>query len=159
MVTIYKDRFTRMHSCMDILENKIHVKSGFWVFKSHIYTIEELLKSEEHEKIYSLAEKTGDDIKNVDENGKLSFLERNYYHTQRNRVEDRLREINQKISIRQPTWWESMKEPLIKFIHVVMELMPERYQTLLQNVGVKLIEWTGKGAKKGYKLLSDKMKG
>ena len=52
-----------------------------------------------------------------------------------------------------------MKEPLIKFIHVVMELMPERYQTLLQNVGVKLIEWTGKGAKKGYKLLSDKMKG
>lgn len=148
-----------MHSYIDVLENKISVKSGFWVFKSHIYTIEELLKSDEHKKIYSLAEKTGDDIKHIDENGKLSFLERNYYHTQRNRVEDRLREMNQKISIRQPTWWESMKEPLIKFVYIVMEIMPERYQTLLQNVGVKLIGWTGKGAKKGYKLLSDKIKG
>lgn len=153
-----KHKFNRLYSFIDILEIKLNAKSGFWVFKSHIYTYEQLLESKTHKDIYSYSELIHNLVEHWIENNKFDVEERNFYNHERDVFEERLHEINIKMAERQPTWWESLKEPLTKFVVMVMNLLPTRYQSLLHHVGAKLLGYSETGVKKSYKLLIDKIK-
>lgn len=157
-VQSFKHRFTRLDSHLDILELKINAKSGFWVFKSHVHTVDQLFESKELKAIYSISEKTNDDINHMIDNNNFSGDTRNLYNLQRDLFEKRLRDINFKIADRQPTWWEILRAPMVEFVKQVMNFLPTRYQSLLHHVGVKLLGYSEMGAKKGYKLLVDKIK-
>lgn len=118
---------------MKSLERKIYKKDG-WIFVEHKYTIEELLDSEHHHKIYSYTDKIGDDIQKWFDEGKLSDIEEESYYLKRSEVEDELENINAQIEEREPTWWEEVKNVMEEYIVVIMDNMPEELRrTLLSN--------------------------
>lgn len=116
------------------LERKIYKKEGL-IFVEHKYTIDELLDSEHHHRIYSYTDKIGDDIQNWFDEGKLGEVEEEHYYLKRAEVEDELEDINAQIEEREPTWWEDVKGTMRKFVVIVMDNMPEELKrTLLTNL-------------------------
>lgn len=116
------------------LERKIYKKEGL-IFVEHKYTIDELLDSEHHHRIYSYTDKIGDDIQNWFDEGKLGEVEEEHYYLKRAEVEDELEDINAQIEEREPTWWEDVKGTMRKFVVTVMDNMPEELKrTLLPNL-------------------------
>lgn len=134
-VLFYEERFSRkfkkVHDEIDYLEAKIHKKKGVLFFKSHVYSVEELLKSEHHAKIYSITGKIGDDVTNWYKAGNMSSEEVKAYRDERDDVDERLHEVNLEIQNREPTWWEEIKEPFTEFYYVVMRNLPDLIPTLL----------------------------
>jgi len=139
---IFEDKFERkfrkVHYEIDYLKNKIYRKTGFLFFKSHIYSIEELLQSEHHSKIYAITEKIGDDAENWYRSGNLSEEGRSAYYRERDEVDHKLHQVNLEIQNREPTWWESVKDPFTKFVRVIMNNMPDLVRTMLDRVANSL---------------------
>ncbi len=127
------NKFVRVHREIDALRSKIYMKSGFWIFKSHCYTVEALKESEHHAKVYAYTSKIGDDVSNWFHSGKLSKLEENAYDFERYKVDERLREVNQLIESREPTWWEAVKEPMMEFVSIIDSNMPGLKFKLLES--------------------------
>ena len=46
--------------------------------------------------------------------------------------------MNLEIQNREPTWWESVREPFTKFIRIVMNNMPDLVRTMLDRVANSL---------------------
>jgi len=134
------------------LERKIYKKEGL-IFTRHIYSVDELLNSEHHRRIYSYTEKIGDDIQHWYDQGKLSEDEEEYYYLKRNEVEDELEDINTQIEEREPTWWENLQGVIIEFVTVIMNNMPESLKRTLLG-GVKEIIKLLRGGISGPKKLS-----
>ena len=65
-------KFRHVHCEIDYIRAKIHQKRGFWFFKSHIYSVDELLESPHHARIYTITAKIGDDAGNWYKCGQLS---------------------------------------------------------------------------------------
>jgi hypothetical protein len=151
------NKFVRVHREIDALRSKIYMKSGFWIFKSHCYTIEALKESDHYAKVYAYTAKIGDDISNWFHAGKLSKPEKNAYDFERFSIDERLCEVNRLIESRDPTWWESVKDPLIQFVSMIDSNMPELKFKLLSSVlsrvlpqvnAIKLIGFFSKKNKK-----------
>lgn len=135
----FRRKFKTVHYEIDYLKAKINQKSGFWIFKSHVYTIDELLASEHHAKIYAITEKIGDDAKNWHKAGELSGVARDAYYNERETVEDRLHQVNLEIQTRQPTWWEETKDAFTQFVRKVINNMPDLGWRLLDKLINKLL--------------------
>jgi len=120
-----QNKFKKVYRELEHLEQKVHKKSGFLFFESHIYTIEELLNSPHHHKIFSITEKIGADIKSWYHSGKLTSEEENVYYFERDKTEDELDRINTNIEYREPTWWEEVKGTFIEFTQRVLDNLPE----------------------------------
>jgi RNA polymerase-interacting CarD/CdnL/TRCF family regulator len=86
--------YKRMSREIEYIRIKTKQKNGLWIFQTNKYTIEELLKSEHHQKIDSIAEKLGDDVKNWCERKRLSDIEREQYHNIRDRIDEELHKVN-----------------------------------------------------------------
>ncbi|RLA69661.1 MAG: hypothetical protein DRG30_09955 [Epsilonproteobacteria bacterium] len=123
-----ESKFRKVHIELENLERKIYRKSGFLFFKSHIYTIEELMESPHHQKIFSITEKIGDDIENWFDAGKLTPKEESTYHTERDNIDEELHRIEMVIEDREPTWWEEIKGPIIEFNKRVLDNLPEEFR-------------------------------
>jgi len=129
-------KFTKVYREIEALENKIYQKKGFLFFKSHRYSIEDLLNSTHHQRIHSITSKIGDDIKNWYNSGKLTPDEEETYFDEREKVDLKLHEINLEIESREPTWWESVKEPYEKFLQIIMNNLPAELKiSLLSFMG------------------------
>ncbi len=102
-----------------------------------------MLQSEHHERINSITEKIGDDVKHWERaKGKLSsFVQIAYYY--RYKVESTLHDVNKAIENREPTWWEQCKDALGGFVVKIMNNLPEleRFLKLLPALkkGIKYI--------------------
>ena len=120
-------KFKKVYSELATLERKIFQRSGFLIFKSHIYTIEELLNSPHHQKIFSITEKIGSDMHSWYAAGKLLDSEEKEYFSHRNSVDTQLQRLNMKIQTRKPTWWEKTKGPLMEFVGLVLENLPAQF--------------------------------
>lgn len=120
-------KFRRVYKEIDRLQSKVTEKSGFLFFKSHVYTIKELLDSPHHHKIFAITEKIGDDAQNWYRAGRLREDEERQYYVERENVDRRLRAINISIQRRRPTWWEVVKEPFTQFVEVVLHNLPQEF--------------------------------
>ncbi len=125
--SVIERKFRRVYKEIDRLDTKIYQKSGFLFFRSHVYTIKELLNSPHHQKIYSFTEKIGDDAQNWYRAGRLSEDEQERYHQNRSKIDRSLRGINISIQKRKPTWWEVVKEPFTQFVEVILHNLPEEF--------------------------------
>ena len=135
---LFERKFRKVHYEIDYLKGKIDRKTGFLFFKTHVYSIDELLQSEHHAKIYSLTEKIGDDAENWYRSGELSEAGREAYYQERSEIDHKLHQVNLEIQNREPTWWESVREPFTKFIRIVMNNMPDLVRTMLDRVANSL---------------------
>ena len=103
--------------------NKISKTRGFFV-TWHVHSIEQLLQSVHHQKVYAVTALIGTDISNWNDAGNLSDEEREIYFHERTALENRLEYINRIIELREPTWWESMKNVFIDFNYMVISNLP-----------------------------------
>jgi len=108
---------------LDKLENKILKIRGF-VITWHVHSIEELLQSSHHQKVYAITAQIGTDVSNWNDAGNLTKTERDTYFTEREALEDRLLELNKEIEEREPTWWESVKEIFADFNAMIISNLP-----------------------------------
>ena len=53
--TMFKSKFRKVEREMERIISKIDKKQGFLFFKTHAFSIDELLNSEHHKKIYSIS--------------------------------------------------------------------------------------------------------
>ena len=123
-----ESKFRKVYIELESLERKIYRKSGFLFFKSHVYTIEELLDSPHHHKIFSITEKIGDDMESWFNAGKLTSEEEEIYYFERDKIDDELHRINMIIEDREPTWWEEVKGPFIEFGIMILNNLPEEFK-------------------------------
>lgn len=128
-------KFRSVHREIDQIRSKIDLKTGI-IFTSHIYSQEELLKSDHHQKIYSICEKIGSDVDNWYNQGKLNEDEEHEYYEEREEIEDELNNINIQIQQREPTWWESAKGALNNFVAIVMKTMPDKLKKRLLTIAM-----------------------
>jgi hypothetical protein len=131
-------KFNFVFKELDYIAQKVHRKQGFLFFKSHVYTIEQLLASPHHQRIYALTEKIGDDTYNWHKRGQLSRAGRDTYYSLREDAENQLHAINQDIIDREPTWWEKSKGAFTKFIELVLDNLPDLVFKLLPFVTGRL---------------------
>jgi hypothetical protein len=128
------ENFKPVFHQIERIQVKIHKQEGFWFFRSHTYTIEELLNSEHHHKIFAMTEKIGDDASRWYKVGKLTEEGKNTYYEQRDSIDDQLHRVNLEIESREPTWWEKVKGAFGKFVEIVNNNLPELFRNALENL-------------------------
>ncbi|RLA72942.1 MAG: hypothetical protein DRG24_01565 [Epsilonproteobacteria bacterium] len=105
------------------LESKILKIKGF-ILTWHVHSIEELLQSTHHQKVYAITAQIGTDVSNWNDAGNLTKEEREVYFAEREALEDKLSLLNQEIEEREPTWWESVKDIFIDFNSMIVSNLP-----------------------------------
>jgi hypothetical protein len=131
--------FKRALNEIEVLQSQIHLKKGVWIFQLHRYSGEELGESVHYDKIYAITEKLGDDVGNWHRAGKLTNQEFDFYHGQRDVVEDRLKAVRLEIINRKPTFLETLLESFDSFFETVVVSLP-RLQRFLP-VPISAILW------------------
>ena len=126
----FKNKYKKVFIEIDKIKEKVHKKEGF-IFDSHVYSQEELLKSPHHEKIYAITSKIGDDAKYWYLKGQLNETVSNTYHMYRDDVDEKLSSLNTEIMNREPTLWEVIFSILKEFNIWIMENLPELHGWLL----------------------------
>ncbi len=106
-------------------------QKGFWIFKSHVFTINELLESPHFSKIDSTVEKIGDDVNHWHERGQLSFFDKQFYWENKTILDDEVHLLRVAIIERQPTWWENFHDAFDDFFNLIMSKLPELGSALL----------------------------
>lgn len=118
------NKFKPVFREMEYVRVKVQQKQGLWIFKRHLYTVDELMTSPHFCKIDSILGKIGDDVSNWEKQRELSFFDKQIYGENRERVEEELHKLKKEIYERKPTWWENFRNALDEFIEVVMSKLP-----------------------------------
>jgi hypothetical protein len=137
--TLLKQKFKKAFREIDYIKAKIHQKKGFLFFKNHVYSVEDLLNSEHHGKIYSITEKIGDDAANWHRRGTLGTAGKELYEENRDEIEVELHQVNLEIMNRQPTWWEEVKGVFTRFVELVMDNMPDLIAGVLLSMAQRAL--------------------
>lgn len=153
---LFHRKFKSVHAEIRILHDKVHLQDGWWIFKTHVYTLEELLRSPHHHKISAMTRKLGDDAENWYKVGEISEIGRSAYYAGRENIRDRLQEVEETIRTRKPTWWEGARVAIADFLERVASNMPDLVRTLLERA--KLLISLPKPMRKILKLSHTKKK-
>jgi hypothetical protein len=152
---ILERKFNRAFREIDYIKTKIYKKQGFLFFKNHVHSVEELLNSEHHGKIYSITEKIGDDAANWYRRGQLGSGGKELYEDKRNEIEAELHQVNLEIMSRQPTWWEEVQGVFSRFVEMVIDNMPDLIAGALLSAAQRIVFFLpgkfGKILKLGHK--------
>lgn len=132
----FDKKFKPIFRELELLQLKIHKKQGWFIFKTHVWTQEELLKSEHIRKIISISEKIGDDIENWRKNKQLSLIEQRIYNKNREKVDNYLHTIRKDIEERPETFWEQLATSFGKVIPQIMNHLPE---IIPKNIALKFL--------------------
>ncbi len=116
--------FSRAFHELRVLESKIHEKEGFWIFKTHIYSKESLFNSRHYKKIYAYTENIGDIVVNWSNYGQLTRKGRELYNSKSQEIDSELKRVDEKISNRDPLWWESVQQFFGYFILEIQRNLP-----------------------------------
>ncbi len=126
--TYFKSAFEKINSKIDTLLYKKDKMKGWWIFKAHKYSQQELFESNEYKTIHSLVLKIEDDIGHW--GNSLSIKDRVIYNTNRDLLEERLEYARCQIENREPTIWEKVKGFFIKFVKFIIKHLPKIWSGL-----------------------------
>ena len=132
----FNRKFQPIFRELELLQLKINKKKGWFIFETHVWTQEELFKSEHISKINSITEKIGDDVENWKKNKQLSFIENGIYNQNRDRFETELHATKRQIENRPETFWEEIAHSFGKVIPQIMDKLPE---IIPGNIPLKLL--------------------
>lgn len=121
----FENKFRPAYREMAYIELKSGKKQGFWIFKSHVYNIEELLESEHFSKMDSIVEKIRDDVVSWERQSQLSFFDKYIYTVLRKQFDDDLHALRLKICGRENTWCENLDKVLNIFIELIVNKLPQ----------------------------------
>jgi hypothetical protein len=132
----FNRKFQPIFRELELVQQQIEQKKGWFIFKTHVWTKEELLKSEHMSKINSISEKIADDIENWETNKQLSPIEKMIYHTNRARVEKQLHATKLQIGNREETFWAKFADSFGQMIPLIMDKLPD---IISGNIPLKLL--------------------
>lgn len=132
----FNRKFQPIFRELELVQQQIEQKKGWFIFKIHAWTQEELLNSEHISKINSISAKIGDDIENWEKNKQLSSIEKIIYHTNRDKVEKQLHATKLQIENRKETFWEQFAYSFGKVIPLIMDKLPD---IIGYNIPLKLL--------------------
>ena len=131
--SIYGNKFRPAYKELQKLQNKIYAQEGFWIFKSHKFSKEELLRSEHLDKVNSIARKIGSDVRIGIQNGGLSPIAQSIYDNYRTELNSQLGLVYRAIQSRQPTWWEEAKSTIWGVLNSIMYNLPKIFVKLVTH--------------------------
>ena len=121
----FENKFRPAYREMAYIEIKSGKKQGFWIFKTHVYGIDELLESEHFSKIDSIVEKIRDDVISWERKSQLSFFDKYIYTESRRKFDKDLHDLKAEICRRENTWFENLDKVLNIFIELVVNKLPQ----------------------------------
>ncbi|MBP7634308.1 hypothetical protein KBA41_09050 [Candidatus Ozemobacteraceae bacterium] len=114
----FEGKFKKVVKEIEIIREQTRLVKGF-VFTSHPFSQDQLLKSDHFARIDSIVKKIDDDATNWFCGDNTSHVAENIYHSIRKQVLSDIADLKHEISDRQPTWWEnilvSVKQLLLRF--------------------------------------------
>ena len=114
----FEGKFKKVFRELQIIREQTRLVSG-WIFVTHQFSQEQLLKSEHFVKIDSIVKKIDDDAQNWFCSESSCYTAESIYRDMRKRVLSDIAEVKKDISDRPPTWWEnilvSLKQFLLRF--------------------------------------------
>ena len=120
----FENKFKPASREMEYIRIKSHKKQGFWIFKSHVYELEELLESSHFSRIDSIIEKIGDDVRIWEKRSQLSLADKYIYNDCKGKFDDELHALKREIHERNYTWWENFYKAFDGFIELVIGKLP-----------------------------------
>jgi len=128
--------FTVIFNEIALVTAAINKKEGAFLFKTHVYSEEELLSSPPMKKIQA----TIGTIENIFEswlaNSAVNDEQRRFYWDNRLAVERKLGEVRALIIDRKPTFWEQIVLTIARFIRFVMTHMPMLPDYVISRLGI-----------------------
>jgi hypothetical protein len=121
----FDDKFKPAFRELGYLRRMAFQQKGFWIFKSHVFGVTELLDSPHFSKIDSIVEKIGDDVNHWLKHDQLSFFDKQFYWENKTILDDEVHQLKIEIIERQPTWWESFHDAFDEFFSLMMNKLPE----------------------------------
>ncbi|OQA07932.1 MAG: hypothetical protein BWY66_01207 [bacterium ADurb.Bin374] len=116
--TRFEGKFKKVFKEIEIVRDQTRLVKGF-IFTSHPFSQEQLLKSDHFSRIDSIVKKIDDDATNWFCADNTSNIAEDIYHSIRKQVLNDISELKREIADRQPTWWEnilaSVKQLLLRF--------------------------------------------
>ena len=109
-----------------IIENKIVETKGFWIFKVHAYSKDELNNDPIISQIRKLCERNNDHFGKLKESGSLSNSDAIYYTRAQNAIDEIILRIYDSINERSPTWWEQVKDIAVAVFEFIVDNLPPR---------------------------------
>ena len=122
--------FEKINGELADLERKVHLVIGL-VFRRHKYTVDDLMDSDQMNRIQSFAGKIKDDVKRWEAAGKLPHRLKMLYNENAESVQERLRMINHAIQERKPAIWEKVGGFFRRLYRAIVELLPVICQRLI----------------------------
>lgn len=133
--------FSRVHSNIGEIQSAIDDKTGFFIFKTHTYSKDELRGHPNFRRVEVLVENIGENIRLWDEAGKLTRKEKSIYFKERMRVEKSLGELRKNIASRKQTFLEAITD----FVRRIMTYLPELAAVGLNWLGQRFLGIPGLG--------------
>ena len=127
---------------IELLDAEIDQKKGFFLFKWHKYTQNELENSKHHSKIDSITTKIGSDLSNWYKRGELPEFANDIYRKYKHNLEEELHQVNIKIKKHKPTWledaWDALEAFADKIINKNLHPLVRNFLDSMRNKITKL---------------------
>lgn len=135
--------FAKIYAAIGELEARIHTQRGWWVFKEHEHSQDDLLSDPAFERIYSLTGNLDSIVQNWNSHKLNSSISEDdatavqVYFDGRVQIENKLSELRKNIILRESTKWEQFLEALELLIKRVMRAIPAIASEILSRIGIQ----------------------
>jgi hypothetical protein len=116
--------FDKISRELDSLEQKATAMCGFLFFRRHKFSAEDLMDSDQMERIKSIAGKIKDDVRRWEAAKKLQFRVKDFYNEKAAETQERVNNLNQMIQTRHPTLWERVGGFFRNLYRAIVERLP-----------------------------------
>ena len=117
-------KFHWVHRNLDLLAGQIRQIDGIGPFKYHRYKVDELFNGPIVSQVVSATQKIGDDIDSWQKAGRLSIVTWAEYQAMREKVRERMIEIQEEILKRSPTAWDIVRTLLTHLAGIILRNLP-----------------------------------
>ena len=124
---------SRIDKQISLIKVELNQKQGIF-FRTHKYTVEEILKSDSLGKLYSIAEKISDDVMSWNQQGKVLPEDIESYIEFENDLQSKIDILLKQIQERKKTVWEQIKGPINEFFDIFWSVLPGYIKTLTQSL-------------------------
>ncbi len=111
----FEGKFKKVFKEIEIIRDQTRLVKGF-IFTSHPFSQEQLLKSDHFSRMDSIVKKIEDDAMNWFCASNASHVAEEIYHEIRKQVLSDIATLKREISHRQPTWWENILTSVKQFL-------------------------------------------
>lgn len=147
--------FQKIQNEINEIRAASEARDGFLFFKSHRYSVNELLEYPSFGKIHAFVGQIEAIVEGWKEAGTVSEDRLRFYYQRRHDIEEQIGQLKSDIILRKPTFWEAAANALAKFLLFILEKLPV-IKDLLDFFGISPDRILPKWAKGRLKEVEDR---